>query len=195
MKGFGLFVFLLVAAIALEGCDPPFICAGGTQGNLHETFDAECDGSPCGWAVVAGMDGDAASTTTIHPGEHGIAFTGSDVVVAKSDAGVSTFQSATQLTVTISARCDSGSFLILGVKLFPLNHTTDSPVGIYDLSLRPLATWQAPLTLTMNEQLSPPLPTGLDSFDTAIVIQKVGDGSCEVDDLSFIGGFGFGFCE
>ncbi len=182
------------ASIVFAGCPIQRICAGSSTGGPSETFDTQCNNVPCGWNVVGGNDGDATSVSTIHEGERGIALSGTDILVANQNVGPTSLFGSTDMSVTISARCDVGSFLVLGVKLFAPNHTADAaPVAIYDLSLHPLASWGSAQTLTMNPQLTGGADSG--GMDTTVTIQKLGDGQCEIDDLTFIGGFGFGFCE
>lgn len=186
--------FLFAAACLFLGseCGTPIACGAASAGP-HEAFDDVCENGVCRWTVTQG-DGTVEPTSTIHAGEHGLRFFGGDVTATNANLGTMQFFGSSDVTVTLSARCDPGSSLLLRLNLFAVTGGTD-PVGVYELAVQPIQTWSSARTATMTAEVPiPPDPTGAGTARALFSISKVGPGSCEVDDLDLSGGFPV-FCE
>lgn len=167
---------ILTAALlgSLAGCgvpEDPFVL-------FEEDFEVACDGTPCGWAQIAGPEGSARYVETL-PGDHGLELIGDDVTV-RGGSGELTPAFYVQLAARAIARCDPGSALDVRTTI----EVRSGAVVTFEASFVPRSDWSERLadeTLVPIDPVPPPWePTRV----LGVSVRKTGAGSCELDYLA-----------
>jgi len=153
---------------------------------LEESFETECDGADCEWALVLGDPDGAAWVSTVHPGEHGLRIQPGVTVRKPYDLdprGVQVMRGALQGVV--SARCEPGGQLDFEV----LVRDAASGADAYGGRPRLPTEWGIPVSFSLTSDFALAdggTATGTLNPDlavTSVLIRSSGSAPCTIDHL------------
>ena len=160
---------------------------------LVETFETNCDGTPCGWTRVDGSASDVRFVQTIHPGEHGLSIAaGASARGPMGANGMVSIQNAS-LQLRASARCDRGAQLVVEAAL--ADRATRA-ADTFEGRASPPSVWDDTvevITITANQALNDGGLGGnvfggggtiLDIEVLGLILRVDGEGTCEIDQLT-----------